>query len=238
MTGAPGGDQVPVKALADAVLERARRLGLVWRLRPATVTSAGTIRVQIDGDTAPIRVVSMLGPVAVGARVMVLITPPAGNHIVGWIGAPAPGGGPDGLAFSEANSAAITTAATVVLSAAVTLRARTAYRVELGGGATSSASGLLVDFRIQRAAAPGGAALPLGEFYRWPTAGASVINIDGVRYIRRTEATDLSTVVELTLACSSTPGTVVHIGAPGRPRYLQITACGEAAKFPHAVAVT
>ncbi|MFG3602570.1 glycine-rich domain-containing protein [Micromonospora chersina] len=85
---------VPVKAIAEAVLEKAIRLGLTWRLRPATVMSVasdGTIRAQHDGDSKPIRVTSMVGPVAVRARVMVLKTPPAGNHIVGWVGTPAPG---------------------------------------------------------------------------------------------------------------------------------------------------
>jgi hypothetical protein len=227
-----------VKAIAEAVLERIRRLGLTWRLRPATVarvSADGTVRARIDGDTEPIRVVSMVGPVAVGARVMVVTSPPAGNHIVGWAGAPAPGGGPDGLAWAESSSTS-GTAATVVLSAAVTLRARTAYRVELGGGVNSSAVGLLADFRIRRAASTGQPAQPLGEFYRFRTEGAPVMNIDGVRYIRRTAPTNLTTQIELTLGTAS--GTVAHIGAPDRPRFLQLTACGEAAKYPHAVAVT
>ncbi|MBM0228050.1 hypothetical protein JNW87_23545, partial [Micromonospora sp. ATA51] len=88
---------LPVKALAEAVLEKAIRLGLTWRLRPATVTSVGgdgTIRALHDGDSQAIRVTSMIGPVAVRARVMVLKTPPAGNHIVGWVGTPGPGAPP------------------------------------------------------------------------------------------------------------------------------------------------
>ncbi|MFU8849464.1 hypothetical protein ACNAW0_00495 [Micromonospora sp. SL1-18] len=86
---------VPVKALAEAVLEKAVRLGLTWRLRPATVTnvaSDGTIRALHDGDTQAIRVTSMIGAVPVHARVMVLKTPPAGNHIVGLVGSPGPVG--------------------------------------------------------------------------------------------------------------------------------------------------
>lgn len=235
---AAGGGQAPVKAIAEAVLERARRLGLVWRLRPATVVSVsadGDIRVSIDGDTEPIRVTSLVGPVAVAARVMVLITPPAGNHIAGWAGTPAPGAGPDAVAWAETSSASVT-AATVVLSASLTLRARTAYRVELGGGVNSSAAGLLADFRIRRAATAGQAAQPLGEFYRFRTEGAVVMNVDGVRYIRRHAATNMTTTIELTLEVTS--GTVAHIGAVGRPRFLQVTACGEAAKFPHAMPVT
>ncbi|MFE9690893.1 hypothetical protein [Micromonospora sp. NPDC005806] len=85
---------VPVKALAEAVLDKAIRLGLTWRLRPATVTSVagdGTIRALHDGDTQAIRVTSMIGAVPVRARVMVLKTPPAGNHIVGLVGSPGAG---------------------------------------------------------------------------------------------------------------------------------------------------
>ncbi|MFI7283082.1 hypothetical protein ACIBOV_22760 [Micromonospora chersina] len=85
---------VPVKALAEAVLEKAVRLGLTWRLRPATVTSVagdGTIRALHDGDSQAIRVTSMIGAVPVRARVMVLKSPPAGNHIVGLVGSPGPG---------------------------------------------------------------------------------------------------------------------------------------------------
>ncbi|MBC9004836.1 hypothetical protein, partial [Micromonospora aurantiaca (nom. illeg.)] len=85
---------VPVKALAEAVLEKAVRLGLTWRLRPATVTSVandGTIRALHDGDTQAIRVTSMIGAVPVRARVMVLKSPPAGNHIVGLVGSPGAG---------------------------------------------------------------------------------------------------------------------------------------------------
>ncbi|MFI5493563.1 hypothetical protein [Actinoplanes sp. NPDC051859] len=232
MTNAPGGG-LPVKAIAEAVLDRARRTGLVWRLRPATVTDTvnGTVRVRLDGDSQPIGVASMIGPVAVAARVMVLITPPAGNHIVGWAGPPAPGGGPAGLAFSDSNSVPVAATPTVVLSAPVVLRARTAYRVEFGGGVLSSAAGVLADFRL----ADGRSGASLGEFYRYRTEGGPVMHADGVRYIRRTADTALAATVQLTLATAS--GTVTHIGAPGRPRYLMITACGEAAAFPHAVDV-
>jgi hypothetical protein len=80
-----------IKAIASSVLDQMDRLGLLWRLRPATVSAvdaSGAVRAKIDGDDEPIRVVSMVGAVGVGARVMVLTTPPAGNHIVGWANPP------------------------------------------------------------------------------------------------------------------------------------------------------
>ncbi|WP_169596582.1 hypothetical protein [Micromonospora sp. HNM0581] len=79
-----------MKALAEAVVERAVRVGLTWRLRPATVVGpaeAGGVRGLYDGDVAPIRMVSMVGRLPRGARVWVLCTPPAGNHVVGFIDA-------------------------------------------------------------------------------------------------------------------------------------------------------
>lgn len=228
---------LPVKAIAEAVLERMNRLGLTWRLRPATITAVtpdGGIRGVYDADTQPVRLVSMLGPVAVGARVMVLRTPPAGNHIVGWAGTPAPGTAPDALAWSETNSPAVT-AQTVVLSTPILLRARTAYRVEMAGGITGSVAGVLADFRLRRVAGDGQPAQALAEFYRYRTEGAPVVACHGVRHIRRTANTDLQATIELTL--ETTTGSVLHVGGVARPRYLQITACGEAAKWPHVTVV-
>lgn len=83
--------QVPVRAIAEAVLERMIRLGMTWRLRLArvvTIAADGTIRALHDGDSEPIRVVSMVGPVQPGARVFVLRSPPSGHHIVGWAARP------------------------------------------------------------------------------------------------------------------------------------------------------
>lgn len=84
---------VPITALLRAVQERADVLGLVWRLRPATVGApgpSGQTRITYDGDTELVNAVSLIGRLPTGARVMGLITPPAGNHIVGFLGADFP----------------------------------------------------------------------------------------------------------------------------------------------------
>ncbi|MFU8873251.1 hypothetical protein [Micromonospora sp. SL4-19] len=137
--GKLSGLAVPVKALAEAVLDRAVRLGLVWRLRPATVTSVaadGTIRALHDGDSQAIRVTSMIGPVAVRARVMVLKTPPAGNHIVGWVGTPAPGEPSDALVQTFTQNGTFT-----VPAGARWIRAYGVGGGGGGGGVTGAASG-------------------------------------------------------------------------------------------------
>ena len=80
---------LPLKALAEGIAERGDSLGLTWRLIPATVSPAGDsgeMRVTLDGDSTSIAAVSMIGRLAVGARVFVILSPPAGVHIVGFLG--------------------------------------------------------------------------------------------------------------------------------------------------------
>lgn len=80
---------LPIKEIAAALVDRADELGLVWRLVPATVAEpgdGGLLRVVLDGDSVAIDAVTMIGRVPVGARVFTLLTPPAGTHIVGFLG--------------------------------------------------------------------------------------------------------------------------------------------------------
>lgn len=80
---------LPLKALAAGIADRGDSLGLTWRLVPATVSTpgdTGEMRVTLDGDTIPVTAVSMIGRLAVGARVFVILSPPAGVHIVGFLG--------------------------------------------------------------------------------------------------------------------------------------------------------
>lgn len=81
----------------DEVVKNADRLGLKWELTPATITDItddAQIGVQLDVDVVPTNAVSLVGPVISGARVMIMLVPPTGRYIVGWIGmnAQAPGG--------------------------------------------------------------------------------------------------------------------------------------------------
>lgn len=100
-----------IKAIATAVLEQMDRLGLKWRLRPATVArvdESGAVRAMVDGDLEPIRVVSMVGAVAAGERVMVLTSPPSGNHIVGWAGGRLAGPPTPAVLFGVSGTVAVT----------------------------------------------------------------------------------------------------------------------------------
>lgn len=66
---------------AQAVVERAKALGLTWTLRPATVETFESV--IYDGDTVPVGVVSLNGTAVAGDRVMCLQIPPGGNYIIG-----------------------------------------------------------------------------------------------------------------------------------------------------------
>jgi hypothetical protein len=80
---------LPIVEIARAIQERAEELGLTWRLVPATVAPPGPngqMRVVYDGDTEQVDAVSMIGRLPVGGRVFVIVSPPAGVHIVGFIG--------------------------------------------------------------------------------------------------------------------------------------------------------
>jgi hypothetical protein len=80
---------LPVKALAAGIADRGDQLGLVWRLVPGTIGTPGTggeMRVTLDGDSTSIAATSMIGRLPVGARVFVILSPPAGVHIVGFMG--------------------------------------------------------------------------------------------------------------------------------------------------------
>ncbi len=85
---APPDDAGLEMARIKAIQDNAQRLGLTWQLRLATVLpnttgTANSSPVVMDGDTAAIDAVSMIGPLQGGMRVYVITSPPAGNHIVG-----------------------------------------------------------------------------------------------------------------------------------------------------------
>lgn len=74
-----------------AAIEDAARLGLVWRIIPASVVGQGmsdpmATRVVLDGDTTSGRAVSMVGALRSGQRVWCVQVPPAGLYVMGVIG--------------------------------------------------------------------------------------------------------------------------------------------------------
>lgn len=81
----PGPAQDLAVAQVQAIIENAQKLGLVWVLRPATVVGDSPILATQDGDTEPIAHTSLIGSVFADQRVWVLVVPPSGNYIVGFV---------------------------------------------------------------------------------------------------------------------------------------------------------
>lgn len=76
-------------ASVAALVDNAKRLGLVWDLRLATVldvAGSGIISGLLDGDVATIGLTPIFGTPVAGQRVWVMSVPPAGNYIIGFVG--------------------------------------------------------------------------------------------------------------------------------------------------------
>ena len=77
-------------ALVKSLIAQARRLGLTWTLRNATVIDGSNptqVTVQFDGDTSTsYDLVSTIGKIAIAQRVVVMSIPPAGQFIIGYAG--------------------------------------------------------------------------------------------------------------------------------------------------------
>lgn len=131
-----GLDTTHVGLVVDELVTAADRLGLRWRLRPATVATpaaSGASMAVLDGDTIPIKVIPLAGSVAIGDRVMVAIVPPSGHYVIGWAGPP-PWEALDSLAITTAGTYYDGTAEALVTSASVSgpLVAGRRYRIMVG----------------------------------------------------------------------------------------------------------
>jgi hypothetical protein len=79
----------PLSSPAKAIVDNAKRLGLTWTMRPATVsslaftTTSHPVHIIYDGDTATVAAVSVCGVVPPGSRVLCIQIPPSGNFIIG-----------------------------------------------------------------------------------------------------------------------------------------------------------
>ena len=83
----------PISDVAGSTVESvktdAQALGLKWGLVPATIISADddNIKGQMDGDeSATVTLLSLIGYVSPGTRVMTMTVPPSGTYIIAAIG--------------------------------------------------------------------------------------------------------------------------------------------------------
>ncbi len=73
-----------VVAGTQELVREARRLGLVWGLRPATVVKVEHVRYDGDDDETITRIVNLLeAPLFPDQRVMCVFVPPSGNFVIG-----------------------------------------------------------------------------------------------------------------------------------------------------------
>jgi hypothetical protein len=76
-----------IGAGAQAIVENAKRLGLQWGITPGEVAqtslSSGFVQVVMDGDSTPIKAMSLVGGLLQGWRVMVMTVPPSANFVIG-----------------------------------------------------------------------------------------------------------------------------------------------------------
>ena len=148
-----GLDTTHVGLVVDELVAAADRLGLRWRLRPATVTTpaaSGASMAVLDGDTVPVKVIPLVGSVVSGDRVMVAIVPPSGHYAIGWAGPP-PWETVDSLIVSTDGTYYNATAEAMVTSAAVSgaLIAGERVRVEARLPVACATSGHVGRFRIR-----------------------------------------------------------------------------------------
>lgn len=78
-------DQEQISVLVQQLVVEAQRLGLIWTLKPATIKDESTMRGLVDGDTAEISLISLVGRLPVDTRVMVAEVPPAGEYVIGQL---------------------------------------------------------------------------------------------------------------------------------------------------------
>lgn len=78
----------------QSLIQDAKRLGLTWALRPATVSansavnSGGIVQIIQDGDTVPMLATNIVSRnrMLIGDRVMSVMVPPGGLYVIGVLG--------------------------------------------------------------------------------------------------------------------------------------------------------
>jgi len=222
---------VAATATADALVQNAGRLGLTWDLKPATVKSVSPLTVAFDDDTVAVGATSMIGTVAAGQRVYVIIVPPSGNFITGTVGTNVElGQGLVARAGSTSSTAAIG-AETVVLTTNtfVFLKGR-AYRWLIMGSYNQSAAGFwIVNIRKSLAG------LLLGQVADNTTVANGPYRMHTGVFVAATA--NVTTSIVQTNAFSGA-GTVTETANGVSPRTLEIFDVGPASDYPIYPAIT
>lgn len=206
-----GPDSLPADDLAaatvDAIVERAKHLGLTWGLRMATVDNGDTasaVLATYDGDNVSIGMVSMVGPLSTGDRVYVIQVPPGGNFIIA---------APDAVGFLGANTTNNGTVATgtgteqAVPSAnwdnepTYVFAAGRMFQIDVVGGAFNAVgTAQAANIRVRKGTATIVGTV-LGTWEHISPAGflGAAISFTYVTYIKNSTAAAVSTKLSLTI---------------------------------------
>jgi hypothetical protein len=215
------------------VLRQADRLGLTWGRRPGTVvftTGLFTPRqasVVMDGDSVGITVVSLVGDLVVGDRIMVDRVPPAGLYAIARISGP-----PSPFALALTSDSATITAETVMHTFTdLDLRFGYAYRVE-GGNRIDAPGSATAIFRLRRTNIAGAIVAQSPTF---PGVGTGLsASAHWTSFIAPT----LDIVDTFVYTLTGTGPGVISDGSAVSPRFVSVTLAGPVDGFPQAVPVS
>lgn len=230
-------------ALAEAVVDQARRLGLIWTLRFATVVDGsdpGHVTAVFDGDDVAANevlrdLISICGQHGPGQRVIVATVPPSGQYI---IGAPslrktANAGALVGWIASQSNGSAIGTTQTAVLSETstpLTIVKGLAYEITASGSHFSSAGGVLDQLHFWLDAVTSGTDVFLGNHR---TEGSSSTGYFAQQIVNAVN----DYLSPYFLGSNATSGTVTQFGAANAARWVRVRVAGLAEDFPGAAEI-
>jgi hypothetical protein len=131
---------------------------------------------------------------------------------------------------STANTAAIGAEAVVLTGNSVTFRNNRAYEILVKGRLTSSVANISSVRTRKTNLAGASLAYDQVQFSAAQSTSYYYRNI-----IKRVAGTDLTDNLVLTLAASA--GTVIGVAAADAVRYMEVRDCGDAAKYPNAIAI-
>jgi hypothetical protein len=191
--------------LIGALQENAQRLGLTWTLTPGVVYSTLPLSAIPDSpdDTAiPIPVVSLVGHVGIGVRVMICAVPPAGQYVIGRLNTDV-----QILGANATNNGTVATAvsATPVPVASASWDSEPTFKFPnghlfkitfTGNTATAGATAMSGAVQIRKGSASAAGTLLINWADGIPAGFANVIIFKTfVGYIKNTSGTDVSSAL-------------------------------------------
>lgn len=217
---------------AEALVDNAKRLGLTWTLRPATVTDItdpvnGLVIIAYDGDEGQIGATSLIGALSLTDRVMGLVVPPSANFVVGLstsvLRPYAPERGVVGSHVEVVNDTGITAVSTIMTTdQVINFRVGRAYEFCFAHSHFSSVAGTLVQYTVDLL--NGGLAMHMGNY---PTEGASST---GVYHSKIAVcSSDVSDQAILTAAAVS--NNISILGSSSAPREFWVRDAGPASLY-------